>query len=63
MHQGISSYITSFYLISYLKHCISYTDVHTNDTDFKKQVGVVNKQCWLDRFKCGSMVCVCVPQD
>jgi len=35
MPQSISSFITNFYLINYeyLKHCVSYKAVHTNDTD------------------------------
>jgi hypothetical protein len=45
-----------FYLIDYGKHCILYTAVHTNDTEFKEHVGVVNKQFWLHRINC-----VCVP--
>jgi hypothetical protein len=60
MPQGISSYIKSFYRINYLKHCISYTSVHTIDIDFTQQDGVVNKQlCYTELC---SMLCVCVPK-
>ena len=44
--------MTSFYLINYLKHCISYTAVHTNGTNFTQKIGVVNKHYLLHRTKC-----------
>jgi hypothetical protein len=39
-----TSYSKSLYLIAYSHHCISCTAVHTNDTDFTQQVGVLNRQ-------------------
>jgi len=44
--------VTSFYLINYVKHCISNTAVHTNDTEFTQQVGVGNNYFWLHTMKC-----------
>ena len=50
--QDIREDVTSFYLITYLQHCIPYTAVHTNDTDFTQQVGDMNKQYRLQRIEC-----------
>jgi hypothetical protein len=34
-----------------LKHYVSYIAVHTNDTDFTHQIGVVNKQFQVQKIK------------
>jgi len=43
--------LTTVYFNNYLQHCISHTAVHTNDTDFTEQVGVVKKKFRVKRIK------------
>jgi hypothetical protein len=52
MPHGIRAHSKAFYLINYLKHCISYTAVQTNEADFIGKFGVANKEFRLQRIKC-----------
>jgi hypothetical protein len=45
--------------IDCLKHWIFCIAVHTNDTEFKEQVGVVNKQFGYTQLCVFNGVCLC----
>ena len=51
MHKT-SVHTLQFYILITIKHCITYTDVHTNDIDFTQKVVVKYKQYWVQRTKC-----------
>jgi hypothetical protein len=48
-HRAYVHILQVYTLLIILKHCISYTSVHTNDTELTQQVGVANKQFRLQR--------------